>query len=239
MSLSDIVLHIVLIVFVGPAFGFNPRAIEDFICFGNPTDTLVPHPEECGSYFICDGGLAKKNTCHPGINFNPILSQCDPNYNDCNGPHGPDTGGATSSSQNTTDTSTSPTLPTARPHTNSTSNETAQQQSCPLIDTPELTFLPSIEYCDQFYLCYYGKPMRFDCSGGYYWSQSKKACVQPHQSECQVRQNEVITVQHLSHIEYFSHHTDTQSDISIESAMPDTRPPILSASQGLREFLLL
>lgn len=171
------------------------RAIEDFICFGKPTDTLIPDPEDCGSYFICDGGIGKRSTCHPGIFFNPILGQCDPNYKDCNGADG---GGAetspitpsfpfTSSPTNSTQSTFFPTPPLI-PVWSTTTATPQIEKKCPENDTKTLTFLPSYEYCDRFFLCYYGKAIQFDCSGGYHWSQSKNACVPPHQSECQVLQ---------------------------------------------------
>lgn len=165
------------------------RGIEDYICFGQPTDALIPDPEDCGAYFICDGGLGIRNHCHQGIYFNPILAQCDVDYKDCNATAGPEEQPTTSSPQ-TTGTGTSSTFfppITIVPENNNSQTDDAIADTCPSNDTPDLTFLRSYEYCDRYFLCYYGKPIMFDCAGGYYWSQIKKACVLPQESECQVR----------------------------------------------------
>lgn len=58
--------------------------------------------------------------------------------------------------------------------------------ACSPEDTLELTYLASYERCDRFYLCYYGKPLPFDCSTGFLWSQMQQACVATEQSDCRV-----------------------------------------------------
>lgn len=175
------------------AMAYKSRGIEDFICFGKPTDALIPNPEECDSFFMCDGGVATKNTCPEGILFNPTSQQCDPDYKNCNVQSGAEatTHSPLITNRPTEGMGTYP-FPTESPggaittvlYPAAPSDNTAK--TCPSADTPHLTFLPSNENCDQFYLCYYGKPILFDCSGGYYWSQEKKGCVPPKQSNCKV-----------------------------------------------------
>lgn len=163
------------------------RGIEDYICFGQPTDALIPDPEDCGAYFICDGGHGNRNYCHKGIFFNPILAQCDMEYKDCNSEAsiGGSGSGTTNSWPPTIDDQVSTVVPPVASSTEQ-SISTDDHLDCPKTDTDGMTFLGSHEYCDRFYLCYYGKPMQFDCASGFFWSQQKQACVAPGESECRV-----------------------------------------------------
>lgn len=170
------------------------RGIEDYICFGQLTDAVIPDPEDCGAYFICDGGLGHRNYCHQGIHFNPILAQCDVDYKACNSSADPQVEQSTSSPLTSITGGPVPERPTTESALhNVTLTDASIAQKCPPNDTPNMTFLASHEYCDRFYLCYYGKPIKFDCSGGYFWSQAKTSCVPPQQSECQVRVAQYVT----------------------------------------------
>ncbi|XP_032672410.1 peritrophin-1-like [Odontomachus brunneus] len=39
--------------------------------------TLLPHPTNCNSYFVCETGEPIPMTCPKGLHFNPKLSVCD------------------------------------------------------------------------------------------------------------------------------------------------------------------
>lgn len=155
----------------------NCAELGEYICFGKPTDTLIPHPNECNSFFLCDGGVGYKNTCPDNSYFNPNLGGCDPDYKDC-----------ISEGDGTTPTSGFPTATTSQP-TTETSDETTIPTSpplpnCPPEDTNNLTFLRNPENCDEFYLCYYGKPILFRCSIGFHYSDELKGCVPPKEAKC-------------------------------------------------------
>lgn len=147
---------------------------EDFICFGHPTDTIIAHPTECNLFFECDGGVGSQNQCPPNSFFNPEINECDPNYQ-CNLP-----GSTTTTSYPYITTPMKPTKPT-KP-TNA-SNHTIK---CPTNDTTMVTFLANPNNCSEYFMCYYGKPLRFVCPRRYEFSAADKACIPAKQSTCNV-----------------------------------------------------
>lgn len=47
-------------------------------CPSNQDDVvLVPNPDDCASYYACDGGVAYLMNCSAGLLFNPELRVCD------------------------------------------------------------------------------------------------------------------------------------------------------------------
>lgn len=47
-------------------------------CPSNQDDVvLVPNPNDCASYYACDGGVAYLMNCSAGLLFNPELRVCD------------------------------------------------------------------------------------------------------------------------------------------------------------------
>lgn len=180
VSLEKMLRIACLLILLGTAAAFEARTeLEEFICFGKPTDALIPHPNECNSFFMCDGGVGYKHNCPNNTFFNPIDKQCDINYN-CDYPP---------TDQPTNDTIESntlfPTLSTSSIILPST--PTAEVKiKCPSEDTRDLTFLRSRSQCNEFFLCYYAKPVKFECAGGYHFSEVKRACVPEAQSSCYV-----------------------------------------------------
>ena len=47
-------------------------------CFGHGNGALLPHPEKCAAYYICDHGEAKTRRCSTGTVFNPRKSESNP-----------------------------------------------------------------------------------------------------------------------------------------------------------------
>ncbi|GFY63344.1 putative chitinase 10 [Trichonephila inaurata madagascariensis] len=46
---------------------------------------LVPHPNDCSRYFMCDSGFSYLKACPAGLHFNPALQSCDyPSNVQCN-----------------------------------------------------------------------------------------------------------------------------------------------------------
>lgn len=147
---------------------------EDFICFGKPTDALIPHPTDCKLFFVCDGGVGYKNQCPDNAFFNPEKKACDTNYR-CDRPN------ATTAPPSTGSTS-HPTSSTSKPPAGP-SNHTIK---CPPDDTANVTMLANPNNCREYYLCYYGKPLRFECPRRYVFSAADKACIPAEQSNCNV-----------------------------------------------------
>lgn len=152
---------------------------EDFICFGTPTDTPVAHPTNCSLFYLCDGGVGYKNQCPPNTLFDPAKLECHPNYR-CSHPSSPD-------SPNTSHESTTlkPTWTTLNP----TSDVTKHAIECPPIDTPNVTMLANPTDYSEYYMCYNGKPMRFECPRRYEFSSTDKMCIPAEQRAAKVGQS--------------------------------------------------
>lgn len=159
----------------------NCAELEEYICFGKPTDTLVPHPHECNAYFLCDGGVGYKKICPDKSFFNPNRNVCDPNYKDCIS-----TGNQTTPEEIWPTSTQLTSSPTSDATEGITTTTTQAPLKCPVEDTNNLTFLPSRERCDEFFLCYYGKPVPFYCSLGFHFSEAHKSCAPPNEAKCVV-----------------------------------------------------
>lgn len=147
---------------------------EDFICFGKPTDTLIAHPTDCNLFFVCDGGVGYKNQCPQNAFFNPDTRECDTNYR-CGRPS------ATTWPPHT-DSTFYPNVTTPKPARNASTHT----MKCPPDDTANVTMFANPSNCSEYYLCYYSKPMRFECPRRYEFSAADKACIPAEQSTCRV-----------------------------------------------------
>ena len=38
---------------------------------------LLPHPDDCNKFYICDSGLPHLKECQPGLHFNAKIKTCD------------------------------------------------------------------------------------------------------------------------------------------------------------------
>lgn len=157
---------------------------EDFICFGKPTDTLIAHPTECSLFFVCDGGVGYKNQCPRNAFFNPETNECDTHYR-CDRPSA-----STLPPYTGTGPTSYPTVTTSKPTTNTSSQTT----KCPRDDTASMTMFANPSNCSEYYLCYYGKPMRFECPRRYEFSAADKACIPAEQSTCRVSRRRPYTL---------------------------------------------
>lgn len=234
---SEFAKYICALIFVATITSSNCAELEEFICFGKPTDTLLPHPTECNAFFLCDGGVGFKKTCPEKSFFNPKRNECDPNYEDCNSPGDTTTPDENSSSVAPTLQPTNlPTLSTENPLRPTTTTKAPLR--CPTEDTNDLTFLPSRERCDEFYLCYYGKPILFQCAVGYHYSESEKGCMLPDEAKCKVGIH--IRMKYISITHEFPFYTSIQinnPDSSSDLHCPKLGRRFLPYAEDCENFL--
>ena len=73
--------------------------------------TILPNPEDCKTFYICNRGIAYLMWCSEGLEFNPIESVCDfPKHANCHA-HRP----TTSTAAPTSEEMISPTEPKLEP----------------------------------------------------------------------------------------------------------------------------
>lgn len=146
--------------------------MQEYICFGKPTDTIIPHPNECNSFFICDAGVGLNNVCPEYSFFNPNKMACDPEYSCTDMSTKPPSNQSSTISDSTT--------------SYTTASSVIETLKCPSKDTQAMTFLAHPTRCNAFYLCYYGKPIKFECPIDYHFSKEQRGCVAKTQSKCNV-----------------------------------------------------
>lgn len=78
------------------------------------------------------------------------------------------------------------TSPTIAPTTTDMSNNLVVTSFCPCRDTYEPTYLSSYEFCDQYFMCYHGRPLEMSCCRGHHWHPALKRCVPEYESLCEV-----------------------------------------------------
>ena len=66
------------------------------------------------------------------------------------------------------------------------------QFDCQIVPGPEcpdsfgISFIPSSESCEEYYLCVNGDPHTMNCRAGLHWNQDKVACDYPQSANCLV-----------------------------------------------------
>ncbi|KAG5678604.1 hypothetical protein PVAND_008265 [Polypedilum vanderplanki] len=56
---------------------------------------------------------------------------------------------------------------------------------CPTENDPNnIVFLPNIEDCQKYYICYNGSPQEFDCGPSLHWDPSQNWCIREEDSSC-------------------------------------------------------
>lgn len=78
------------------------------------------------------------------------------------------------------------TSPTSIPTTTAMSSNLVEVSLCPCRDTYEPTYLSSYVLCDQYFMCYHGRPIEMSCCRGHHWSSVQKRCVPEYESLCVV-----------------------------------------------------
>ncbi|XP_059622857.1 probable chitinase 10 [Phlebotomus argentipes] len=143
----------------------------DDLCEGMPNGTFVPDPLACEP--------PRWAECPNDYWFNPETSVCDMQENvDC--VH------VTTEPPTTTTTP----APTTTPPTTVWDPDIEAGIVCPSQDNPyRIIFLPSSVDCGRYYICYHGRPHRFQCVSGMYWNSFWAQCDYPQNTYCEVNPN--------------------------------------------------
>ncbi|CAO1439718.1 unnamed protein product [Diamesa serratosioi] len=60
-----------------------------------------------------------------------------------------------------------------------------EEDACPTTNDPEnLVFLPDLEDCSKYYLCFDGKPVLFNCAEGFHWNSEHELCMEKDEAMC-------------------------------------------------------
>ncbi|KAG8229163.1 hypothetical protein J437_LFUL009233 [Ladona fulva] len=156
----------------------DPTTVIDNGCgkvkpFCPPTNignaTLLPNPDDCGSYCVCDWGNAVWMPCPAGLHFNPVLKVCDwPANAGCEAP-----------------------ATTPRPHPTSTrppppppGNCNKVKPLCPPTNEGNATLLPNPDDCGSYCVCDWGNAIWMPCPAGLHFNPVLKVCDWPADAGC-------------------------------------------------------
>uniref|UniRef100_A0A182JLI8 Chitin-binding type-2 domain-containing protein n=1 Tax=Anopheles atroparvus TaxID=41427 RepID=A0A182JLI8_ANOAO len=151
---------------------FDPMVI----CQGKPDDTTVMNPVSCDLFMLCKNNLpAETGQCPDNMLFNAEAGYCDfPNNVDC---------GTVPRPPGFEQTTGTPMVPTTTPTPEITETP---GESCPEIDDPVVpTYLPVLEDCSLYVLCYHGNPLTMKCPAGLEWNIAESTCDTPENAKCQ------------------------------------------------------
>ncbi|XP_050091389.1 peritrophin-1-like [Anopheles aquasalis] len=187
LTVSKRVALPVLLTIAGLAFG----ALAQEACDGVPDGYFVQNKNDCKAYYYCRNGTAQLNKCPGDFYFNELKQVCD--YRDkvschvCQQqtglqvlPHpekceefivcseGYSTVGHCSEGY-LFDSQRSACHPAARVKCNTV--------RCPQQDNPnEIVYLPSVQRCDEYFICQSGMPVQTFCAPGLYWDRINQRC---------------------------------------------------------------
>jgi hypothetical protein len=182
-----------------------------FVCPEKDGDELVflPNTENCGKYFVCVGGNKFPLSCSDGLHWSITENACLPqdkaecdfdddedreecpedgilpisNSNSCekyflcvNGVKFPRICGNGMHFSRHFRMCVPPEIAQCK---FSASNE--EDYDCP---DAGMTFVPSRENCEEFYLCFDGNRFPFSCSNGNHWSRDNQRCMRPEIAGC-------------------------------------------------------
>lgn len=125
------------------------------------TPVYIADTENCNVYYECKDGEAIKNHCEEGFVFNKDQGKCIIAHDSECGKSKPDA--------KRSRVGVSPRNPIG---------------TCPPVDGPAPVYLPDDVWCDEYYECSNGNPIKFDCQYGLVWDPSKKTCVYDVDSDC-------------------------------------------------------
>lgn len=176
-------------------------------------DNLVffPNVEDCAKYYLCFGGEKIPLSCGRGLHWsveeNQCLSKADAN---CEFHEGrefcPETGIHQISHPfncekyilcfggNEIERFCAPGFHFSRIYRSCVDPDIAEceegedgkdEYSCPKEDDPgNLVFIPNVEDCTQYFLCYGGEKHLFSCSHGLHWNRVRNMCMSPADAGC-------------------------------------------------------
>ncbi|XP_055700495.1 peritrophin-44-like [Phlebotomus papatasi] len=165
-------------------FSITPLSTQDVdldeICQGMPNGTYVPDPLACESFYLClTDEPPRWAECPNDYWFNPDTAVCDLQENvDC-------VHVTTEPPTTTTTTTTTTTVATT-----TWDPDIEPGIYCPSQDNPfTILFLQSFVDCGTYYICYHGRPHRFQCVSGMYWNPFWNQCDYPQNTHCQINPN--------------------------------------------------
>jgi hypothetical protein len=137
------------------------------ICWGvRPSETVLkPYEGDCRKYWQCIGADMTLQDCPNYLLFDESRQLCDfPETVNCD------------------DTTRTPDPWTTRPPT--TRNPTTPADNDPRCTGQGLSYWSHPIYCNKYIECYNGGSYEMNCPAGLYFSQEKRHCVNPSESEC-------------------------------------------------------
>lgn len=169
---------------------FNAQQNENELCIGQENGTLLPNPNNSSSYYYCLNEEATLQNCTENSLFDLEKQECMLQY---------DTTVDENFETNSTEDNEIPT--TLMPENNSTEsittemsieptppvyNNLSETYYCPCYDTVLPTYLEDEDSCENYYMCYRGKPLKMSCCKGHHWSTELGYCIPEYLSNCQV-----------------------------------------------------
>ncbi|XP_053686183.1 uncharacterized protein LOC128735722 [Sabethes cyaneus] len=146
------------------------------MCMNLEDGTPVPNPFDCNKFFVCKDGMisdSEEGVCPANYYFNPKTGECDfPENVDC---------GDAAAPTETTETES----PTTSSTSSATSSTPVPSEECPDVDSDEPVFLPVVNECNAYILCYQKKKHIYKCLENLYWNNDKKQCDLASNVNCQ------------------------------------------------------
>ncbi|XP_049298646.1 uncharacterized protein LOC125771742 [Anopheles funestus] len=139
------------------------------VCVGIDDGEYVPSPQRCEAYYVCADGIGYILYCSPGLWFDQTTRECiSPADAICNVPTPP----------------TPPPTPTIPPTVPPTGPPEQGNQQC--IGLPNGTYVPSLDDCSRFYICFNEGAYPSNCLGGLYFNPETMLCDLPENVQCNV-----------------------------------------------------
>ncbi|GAB0098657.1 hypothetical protein DMENIID0001_144260 [Sergentomyia squamirostris] len=173
----EILISVTLCFFAVVPSSSNTVNLDD-LCIGEQNGTFVPDPEACESFYLClTGEPPRWAECPDAYWFNPATRLCDlPENVEC---------ALHTTLPPTTTTTTTTTTPTTV-----WDPDIEPGIYCPSQDNPfRIVFLQSFVDCGRYYICYHGRPHRFQCVSGMYFNQFWNQCDYPQNTYCEINPN--------------------------------------------------
>ncbi|XP_071442522.1 chitin-binding domain protein cbd-1-like [Hetaerina americana] len=148
--------------------------------------TLLPNPEDCSSYCVCDWGRIHTMPCPDGLEFNPDLRVCD----------WPSRAGCSQKPNNSTQPP--PVRPTSPPMTTAGQSNPSQPGTggceimvkyCPVVEGKVATLLPNPEDCSSYCVCDWGRIHTMPCPDGLEFNPDLRVCDWPSRAGCSQKPN--------------------------------------------------
>ncbi|KAG8229162.1 hypothetical protein J437_LFUL009232 [Ladona fulva] len=145
--------------------------------------TLLPNPDDCGSYCECVWGTPVLMHCPIGLHFNPSLNVCDiPGHAGCGSVPNPPTGNPTTVTPHPTENVTATEVTTTANHGDNGCYKVTSQ--CPVPEKENATLLPNPDDCGSYCACVWGVPVWMPCPAGLHFNPTLHVCDYPKDAGC-------------------------------------------------------